>query len=188
MGDQVGSIMTWYPTESHYPETEPISPCSILVILNDKYKFLSYWFDSTRNWTAHLPQARPVLYWLGFCTQLEGRLVVEIVYIGWYSLYSRCQYQKLSTALWGIRLPASQRHFVSFLVVGYWLVFHENWMSGLLTFHVGGHGFDHCWVKLTTYQIRHSTVPRTGLLKNPLEKVSASWAIDRSTWIYNLMS
>ena len=41
------------PTQSHYPDTEPTCPCSILIMLSfwlgcDMYTFLSHWFHSTR--------------------------------------------------------------------------------------------------------------------------------------------
>ena len=44
LGRQASSSMTWYPTQSHYPDTEPASPCSILIMPsarlgNDKYQF-----------------------------------------------------------------------------------------------------------------------------------------------------
>ena len=42
LGDQVTSIMTWYPIQSHYPGTTPNRPCPILIMSNawlwsDKY-------------------------------------------------------------------------------------------------------------------------------------------------------
>ena len=50
-GNQAISTMTWYSTQSYYPDTEPTSPCSILIMPrvwlgSDKYTFLSRWFDS----------------------------------------------------------------------------------------------------------------------------------------------
>ena len=55
-GDHTASTMTWYPTQSHYLDTEPTSPCLILLmqnawLRNDKYQFLSRLFNSTRAWT-----------------------------------------------------------------------------------------------------------------------------------------
>ena len=52
-GSLTTSIMTWYPIQSFYPNTEPTSPCPILIMSSawlgsDKYQFLSHWFDSTR--------------------------------------------------------------------------------------------------------------------------------------------
>ena len=32
MGNRAMSIMTWYPIQSHYPDTEPTSSCQILII------------------------------------------------------------------------------------------------------------------------------------------------------------
>ena len=42
----------WYPTQSHYTDIEPTSPCPIIKMRStwlesDKHKFLSNWFDST---------------------------------------------------------------------------------------------------------------------------------------------
>ena len=53
--DQATSTMTWNPTRSQYPYTEPTSPCLILVMQSiwlgsDKNQFLSRWFESTRVW------------------------------------------------------------------------------------------------------------------------------------------
>ena len=51
--------MTCYPTPYHYPDTEPITPCRILIMPNarlgsDKYEFSSHWFDSTRAKTCRV--------------------------------------------------------------------------------------------------------------------------------------
>ena len=53
LGSQAISTMTWYPTQSHYPDTEPNSPCSILIMPNtwlgsDKYEFDKslIWFET----------------------------------------------------------------------------------------------------------------------------------------------
>ena len=48
----LGYQATSYSTQSHYPDTEPTSPCSILIMSSarlgsDKLQFLSHWFDST---------------------------------------------------------------------------------------------------------------------------------------------
>ena len=53
MGNKAAMTSTWYPYQSGYHDTEPISPCPILLILStwlgsDKYQFLSHWFDFTR--------------------------------------------------------------------------------------------------------------------------------------------
>ena len=52
LGDHAASTMTSYPIQSHYPDIEPTTPCPILIMLsacvrNDKYQFLSHWFDAT---------------------------------------------------------------------------------------------------------------------------------------------
>ena len=36
LGNQAGRTMTWYPTQSHYSDTEPTSSCPILIMLNAK--------------------------------------------------------------------------------------------------------------------------------------------------------
>ena len=51
LGDQAASTMTGYPMQPH-PDTEPISPCPILIIPrtwlgSDKYRFLNHWLDLT---------------------------------------------------------------------------------------------------------------------------------------------
>ena len=64
--------MTWYLTQSHYPDTEPISPCPILLKLStmlgsdmdqfDKYKSL-VWFNWESIWKAcalHILRPGPV--------------------------------------------------------------------------------------------------------------------------------
>ena len=42
--NQAVSTMTWYPTQSHYPDIEPTSPCPILILPStclgsDRYQF-----------------------------------------------------------------------------------------------------------------------------------------------------
>ena len=49
---QAASTMTCYPTQSHYNDTEPTSPCPILIMPStrlgsNKYQFQSYSFDSS---------------------------------------------------------------------------------------------------------------------------------------------
>ena len=56
--NQVASTSTWYPTQSHYPETGPNSPCLIMQsarLESDKYYILSYWLDSTMVWILISP-------------------------------------------------------------------------------------------------------------------------------------
>ena len=31
-GNQATSTITWYPTQSHYPDTKPTSPCTVLIM------------------------------------------------------------------------------------------------------------------------------------------------------------
>ena len=58
LGDQVTRTLTWYPTQSHYPDTKPTSSCTILLVLmpstwlgSDKYKFFKslIWLDQGSN-------------------------------------------------------------------------------------------------------------------------------------------
>ena len=61
LGDQATSTMTWYPTQSHYPDTGQTSPCPILIMSSawlesKKYQFLSHWFDSTKSESPNLPK------------------------------------------------------------------------------------------------------------------------------------
>ena len=51
--DQSTRTIMWYPTQSHYPDTEPMRRCPILIMLSawlgsDKHGFLKHWFNSTR--------------------------------------------------------------------------------------------------------------------------------------------
>ena len=36
LGHQAVGTMTCYPTQSHFPDTEPISPCTILIMPSDR--------------------------------------------------------------------------------------------------------------------------------------------------------
>ena len=59
LGHQAGSTMTCYPMQFQYPDTEPTSPCPILIIPStrlgfDKYQFYSHGFDLTRFETDRL--------------------------------------------------------------------------------------------------------------------------------------
>ena len=54
LGDQGSSIVTWYPTQLHSTDTEPTSPCPILImpsawLCSNKYQFLSQWFNIGSN-------------------------------------------------------------------------------------------------------------------------------------------
>ena len=53
LGHQTAGTMTCYPTQSHYPDTEPTSLCPILIMLSarlgiDNNQYLSLWLDWTR--------------------------------------------------------------------------------------------------------------------------------------------
>ena len=49
MEDKATSTITWYPTRSHYRNTEPTSPCHILIMPSAWLRSdeLKKWFDST---------------------------------------------------------------------------------------------------------------------------------------------
>ena len=76
MVNQAASTMTWYPTQSFCPDSEPTSPCPMLIMPStqlgsDKYQHLSHWFDST--WESEptrfrfpgLPKREMALYSFG---------------------------------------------------------------------------------------------------------------------------
>ena len=68
LGNQAISTISWYPTPSHYPNTEPTSPCHILIMPSswlgsDKYQFDKslVWLDHGSNpWSQHKIRALPV--------------------------------------------------------------------------------------------------------------------------------
>ena len=52
LGKQAISTMTWFPTQSHYLDAEPTSPCPILIMQitrlgSNKYQFVNHSFVST---------------------------------------------------------------------------------------------------------------------------------------------
>ena len=72
LGNQTASTMTWYPTQSHYLDTELTSPCHILLVLStrlesDKYQFNKslVWLDQESN--SQSPHMRPALYRFSHC-------------------------------------------------------------------------------------------------------------------------
>ena len=48
--DQTENTITWYPTQSNYPETHPNSPCPILVVPSTWLGSDTYQFDKTLVW------------------------------------------------------------------------------------------------------------------------------------------
>ena len=71
LGDQGASIMTYYVTQSHFPGTEPTSPCPILIMPSawlgsDKHTFISHWFDLNPSSAVSSVIWRWV--WTQFCT------------------------------------------------------------------------------------------------------------------------
>ena len=71
LGNQAVSTMTWYPTQSHYHNTDLTSPCPILIMPSTWLGSDKYQFDKslilTRLWirTHDLLHAKPVLYRFG---------------------------------------------------------------------------------------------------------------------------
>ena len=60
LGNPTISTMTWYPTESYYPDVEPTSPCPSLIILSrwlgsDKYQLLIVGL-TRHGWITRYPQ------------------------------------------------------------------------------------------------------------------------------------
>ena len=58
LGDQVTGVMTWYPTQSQYPDSELTSSFPIWIIQSiclesDTYLLLSHWFYSTMGFESH---------------------------------------------------------------------------------------------------------------------------------------
>ena len=50
LGDQTAISMTWYQTQSYYPDTEPSIPCPVLImpsawLWSSKYQFWSHWLE-----------------------------------------------------------------------------------------------------------------------------------------------
>ena len=45
--------MTWYPTQVHYPDTEPTSPCPVLIMLTTWLGNNAYQFDKSLDWLHH---------------------------------------------------------------------------------------------------------------------------------------
>ena len=58
MGNHAFSTVTWYRTQSHYPYTEPTSPCSLLIRPNTWLESDKYQFYKPLIWLNNLPQAR----------------------------------------------------------------------------------------------------------------------------------
>ena len=48
--DQATITMTWYPTESHYPDTEPTSPCPILKLPSTRLGSYNYQLYKSLLW------------------------------------------------------------------------------------------------------------------------------------------
>ena len=82
LGNQPAGIITQYPTQSHYLDTELTNSFPILLIPNtsDSIDFISQRFDSTWNWTCDLLHKRPMLYWFGH----QGWYVYTYLYVSLY--------------------------------------------------------------------------------------------------------
>ena len=53
LGSHAVSTMTWYPTQSHYPDTEQISPCPILIMPSTWLGSDMYQFVKSLIWLVH---------------------------------------------------------------------------------------------------------------------------------------
>ena len=47
LGNQAASTVTQFPTQSHYPNTEPTSPCLLLIMLSTQLRSNKYQFDNS---------------------------------------------------------------------------------------------------------------------------------------------
>ena len=94
LGDQATSAMTWYPTQSHYPDIEPTSHCPLLIMQSiwlgiGKFQFKSLWIDSKRG----IPSKCKHLFnvWTRFCV---------ISLIAWTPALSGQHWYAWSDVLW----------------------------------------------------------------------------------------
>ena len=53
LGNQTASTMTRFPTHSHYPDTDPTSPCPILIMPSTLLGSDKYPFDKSLLWLDH---------------------------------------------------------------------------------------------------------------------------------------
>ena len=53
LGNQANNTMIWYPSQSHYPDTEPTSPCPILIMLSTWLGSYKYQFYKSLVWLDH---------------------------------------------------------------------------------------------------------------------------------------
>ena len=98
--DQAASTMTWYLTESRYPDTEQTSICPIQLMPSaqlgsDQYQFCKS-LDGLTQLGFELCMGILALYWLGQCVQWEIRYTIgngtkyRIYWLGlssWLELY-----------------------------------------------------------------------------------------------------
>ena len=88
LGDQAASTRTWYPTQPHYPDTEPTNPFLILIMPSvrlgsNEYQFLSHSFDLTRVWT-HRFESYDLPKWEKDAQLIRpSSLVAPLRYLGW---------------------------------------------------------------------------------------------------------
>ena len=103
LGDQVAHTVTWYPTQSHYPDTQLTSPYPILIMLStrlgsDKYPFWKslIWLDRDSN-----PRPFAVL-----CSTDLATVVIGSYHMATIGSIPLCPMQKpVGVAEWVERLP-----------------------------------------------------------------------------------
>ena len=115
--EQTTSIMMWFPTTIHYPNTELTSPCPRTVMPsarldNDKYNFckLLVWLDWDSKMRPSTHTQKPALYWFG----PPGLVSSDVDGGGWV----------MGTAPWCLSLEHSglelnQADMAEFLFVGW---------------------------------------------------------------------
>ena len=98
-----------YPTQSHYPDTEPTTSCSILIMLSASYEatninFVSQWFDTNRDWTPNLSYwRRPAIYLFGHGVQCITDWILHAMHNinitdsrHWHDPHHGCQWRYFS--------------------------------------------------------------------------------------------
>ena len=79
-GNHATGTMTWYLTQSHYPDTEPTSPCPILLIPSARLRSDKYQFDKLMVWLNGEPNSRSPIQEGGLrCTDSATTPGVSIV-------------------------------------------------------------------------------------------------------------
>ena len=116
LGYQAASTMTC-TTQSHYPDTEPTSPCPILLMLSANLGSDKYQFYKSLVWIDHEPNSR-----FGHRDQLAHRKEDNIClfpdYLTWALPLSSAQFTEFLRLI--IHQPASLNCIAaSFIIMGY---------------------------------------------------------------------